>query len=144
MNYKKRQQIARERLPTKIELLNETVISIKSAIDGIDHKILFGNVFPWNFGDELEPLLKTVIIQLCDDGLIRKEIVEDKLYGLKHTNRYHITGSGIKLCHVPFFKSKPYSYYKAKSLFQTVFTKYLPIIISTTALIISYLNYSRK
>ncbi len=150
MSYKEKQKKVREYIPTKTELSNETILTINNKVDGIKFDILHYEVFPFTVGekDALNQYLKGVLIQLCDDNIIRHETCDERdtyhMNKMKKVDYYYITGKGIKLCDTKLFKNRPYSYFKAISFFERIFTKYLPIGISLTALIISYLGFMHK
>jgi hypothetical protein len=119
---------------TETELLSKVMLILFNYPQGISFHSIYSLLFEGAQGAILEDNLRRVVTQLKDEGLI----------GLEPSSTYRLTGKGIKCCRtkIAFFKNHPYELYYWEQKTELVFTKYLPIIFSALALLISFLSYN--
>ena len=121
---------------TENELFNKVILILDQQHRAIEYNDLYQQLFPNADGKILHNTFRRIIIQLTDENILLTE----------EGNRCRLTGKGIKLCkiHLKPLRKYPYSVFRIYNIIDSIFTKYLPIIISIIALIISFLAYSHR
>ena len=115
------------------ELKSKVMLLLFNSPTGLPPNTIYIEIFGTASGKILEDNLNRVFTELSYNELIQKE----------QNMGYILSGKGLKSCKFPvkFFRKYPYETWFWLNKLDLLFTKYLPIIFSAAALLISYLTF---
>lgn len=118
---------------SEYELKSKVMLLLFDFPKGLPPDKIYERIFDNASGDVLVNGLNRIFTELFDSGLIQKE----------QNIGYRLSGKGSKACKVSIkvFRKYPYETWFWLNKFELLFTRYLPIILSSLALLMSILSY---
>lgn len=118
---------------SEYKLKSKIILLLFNNPTGLRPIEIYKSIFGTASGSTLEDSINRIFTELYYDGLIQKEPGEG----------YTLSGKGLKTCKSPvrILRKYPYETWFWLKKIDLLFTKYLPIIFSAVALLISFLTY---